>query len=129
MVVLSEEFAIVDSPVPAFTDVSRSHTFYRYIETANARRIISGYSDRTFRPDSYVSRAQIAKIVVRAKRWPIVRPLSAPACDVSTDHWAADYIYTAMVRGVLSGYSDGCFSPDAYATRAQIAKVLSTARR
>jgi hypothetical protein len=128
MVVLSGGMAVVEPLDPTFSDVPRGHTFYRYIETANARRVVSGYADGTFRPDWSVTRAQIAKIVVRAKRWQIVRPTTAPACDVTTTHWAADYIYTAMRRGVFTGYADGCFHPDAPATRAQLAKILVVSR-
>jgi hypothetical protein len=126
MIVLAEDFAIISPLIPSFTDVPRSHTYYRFIETANSRRVVSGYSDHTFQPYKPVSRAQIAKIIVRAKRWSIVRPVTAPACDVSRTHWAADYIHTAMLRGVFTGYSDGCFHPDAPATRAQLAKVLAS---
>jgi hypothetical protein len=128
MVVLAEGLSLSDPAEPSFPDVPRGHTFYRYIETANARRIVSGYANGTFRPDWSVTRAQIAKIIVRAKRWQISRPVTAPACDVPRTHWAADYIYTAMRRGVFTGYADGCFHPDAPATRAQLAKILVVSR-
>jgi hypothetical protein len=127
MIVLAEGLPTVNPLTPTFSDVSRSHTFYRFVETASLRRIVSGYSDGTFRPDDYVTRAQIAKIIVRAKRWTLVPPTTAPACDVHRTHWAAIYINTAMRRGVLSGYADGCFHPDAPITRAQLAKILVAA--
>ena len=128
IIVLSEGFPLADPATPTFADVGRGNIFYRYIETASARRIITGYSDKTFRPYDNVKRAQIAKIITLAKRWPLVRPTSDPACDVPKSHWAANYIYTAMTRDALTGYANGCFDPDAYATRAQIAKTLVAAR-
>ena len=129
MVAIAEGYTLINPLTPQFSDVGRDHIFYRYIETAVSRRIVTGYSDNTFRPDDPVTRAQIAKIVVRASRWTVLRSAGGSPCDVPRTHWAADYIYTAMQRQVFSGYDNGCFYPDAFATRGQIAKVLSMAGR
>lgn len=126
MIVLSERWALLNPTDPSFADVERSSIFYRYVETAYARGILSGYPNRIFKPDSYVTRAQVAKMLVRARQWPVnltgVSPV--PLCDVPASHWAWIYIQVAMQHGTFSGYPNGCFLPDASATRAQIAKVM-----
>jgi hypothetical protein len=129
MVVLSQGWQLLRPSKPTFSDISRGHTFFRYIETAAARGIISGYSDKTFRSDDYVTRAQVAKMLVLAKRWPAPQGAGSELCDVPRTHWASTYVQTAIERGVFTGYSDGCFYPDAYATRAQLAKVLVLSER
>ncbi|MDQ3707158.1 MAG: S-layer homology domain-containing protein [Chloroflexota bacterium] len=125
MVVLLEEVALHSPPVPTFADVPAAHVFYRYVETAAGLGLIGGYTDGSFKPDAPVSRAQVAKIVVKARGWELVLPsTSAILCDVSASHWAYSYIQVAIAHGIFTGYGDGCFRPDDFATRAQLAKVL-----
>lgn len=47
--------------------------------------------------------------------------------DVTADYWAADYISALADRGILSGYPDGTFRPDATVTRAEFAAILGQA--
>lgn len=61
--------AAVDKPLPTytggervFTDVPRSHPYYREIMTAYEAGILGGYSDGTFRPYSKASRNHVAKM-------------------------------------------------------------------
>ncbi|MGA7732181.1 MAG: S-layer homology domain-containing protein [Chloroflexia bacterium] len=131
MIVLSEDWALLNPAEPSFTDVGRSHIFYRYIETAYAQGILSGYPNRLFKPNSYVTRAQVAKMLVRARSWPLslLGQAPVPLCDVPTNHWAWTYVQVAIQRRAFNGYANGCFLPDASATRAQIAKVLALAHR
>jgi hypothetical protein len=116
----------LDAPQTAtFSDVSVSHPFYRYVETAVKKGLITGYPDGTFKPDAPVSRAQVAKIVVKALGWGLQVPSSpATLCDVPVTHWAYVYVQVAVAHGIFTGYGDGCFHPDDFATRAQLAKVL-----
>lgn len=44
--------------------------------------------------------------------------------DVSSDHWASRYIENAVSLGIVKGYPDGRFLPDAEMTRAEFASVL-----
>lgn|GEM_PF-3389140 len=128
MLVLSEGWPLINPAQPSYRDVGLSHVFYRYIETATARGVISGYGDETFRPDDYVSRAQVAKMIVRSRSWPTRATSTVTLCDVPSSHWARDYIMVAIERGVFTGYGDGCFKPDEPATRAQLAKVVVLSR-
>lgn len=129
MVVLLQGWPLETPRVPTYKDVGAAHPFYRYIETATARGVATGYSDDTFAPDDFVTRAQVAKVIVLAKNWP--RPLTAPVPprDVPPAHWASDYVQTVLARGIFSGYEGGEFQPDAKATRAQLAKVFVLAFR
>ena len=131
MIVLSEGWTLLNPSKSSFSDISTSHVFFRYIETAYAHGILTGYPNKSFKPDGYVTRAQVAKMLVRARQWPLsmqgVTPV--PLCDVPVSHWAWTYIQVAFQHSAFSGYPNGCFLPDASATRAQIAKVLVQAHR
>lgn len=63
IVVEAEGWPLYTPTTPTFTDVPADHPFYAYIETAYQHGIISGYNDRTFRPQNNATRGQIAKIV------------------------------------------------------------------
>jgi hypothetical protein len=43
---------------------------------------------------------------------------------VPVGYWAYDYIRWAYCGGIVSGYADGSFHPDAYTTRGQLAKMV-----
>jgi hypothetical protein len=66
IIVLAQGWPLVNPPAPTFTDVPTDHPFYQYIETAFLHKAITGYSDRTFRPQNNATRGQISVIVHRA---------------------------------------------------------------
>jgi hypothetical protein len=129
MLVISRGWTLLNPSESSFKDVDRSHLFYRYIETAYAHGVFDGYGNE-FRPDSYVTRAQVAKMLVRANGWSLSLDGQSPVplCDVPQDHWSWLYVQVAIQHHVFSGYANGCFLPDAAATRAQITKVMVLSR-
>ncbi|WP_242032886.1 family 10 glycosylhydrolase [Oscillatoria sp. FACHB-1406] len=81
--------------------------------------IISGYSDRTFRPDRPVTRAEFAAIVNKAfPNAPVVR---APMdfADVRSNFWARNAIAQAYKTNFLSGYPNARFQPEQNIPRVQ----------
>jgi hypothetical protein len=74
IVVLAEGWLIYTPPTPTFRDVSDTHTFYQYIETAYSHGIISGYGCGggclEFRPGNNATRGQLCKIVYQAVTQP-----------------------------------------------------------
>lgn len=41
------------------------------------------------------------------------------------NHWAKNYIHAALNRGIVTGYDDGTFRPDAPVTRGEFAKIIN----
>ena len=66
IVVMGAGWPLRNPATPSFSDVAAGNVFYPAIETAVCHGIISGYSDRTFRPANSATRGQIAKIVYLA---------------------------------------------------------------
>ena len=142
IVILAFNVPLVTPPATGtFADVDSSNVFYQLIETA-ARGIVSGYTcggvnpqtgtaepctagNRPyFRPSNFVTRSQLAKIVVLGAGWALVTPPTPTFNDVATDNVFYSAIETAACRGSISGYSDGTFRPNTYAFRGQIAKIV-----
>lgn len=114
----------------SFSDVQPSDYFYGPVAFLYCRGVISGYGDGTFRPYSNTTRGQVAKIVVLAFGYPLYVPPTAPSfTDVPADHPFYSYVETAAYNGIVSGYSDGTYSPYNNVTRGQLSKVVVEAAR
>ncbi|HET9493259.1 MAG TPA: S-layer homology domain-containing protein [Chloroflexia bacterium] len=127
MLALVEGWELASPTVATFADVPPSHIFFRYVETAVRKEVVSGYADGYFRPDAYVTRAQVAKMLVQARGWTFDSESTVTLCDVPRPHWAWRPIQIAIAHGAFEGYADGCFYPNSVATRAQLAKLLVNA--
>jgi hypothetical protein len=66
IIVLAEEWPLLNPPTPTFTDVLPGSTFYTFVETAVSHGIVTGYADRTFRPNNNATRAQLSKMLYLA---------------------------------------------------------------
>jgi len=111
-----------------FTDVPAGYWADDPLQFLVAEGVVSGYADGTFRPEATVTRVQFAKMVVEAMEWQVQFSSQPTFSDVPASHWAYGYVETASARGVIAGYADGTFRPDAPITRAQAAKMIATAR-
>ena len=116
--------SLVRPDTPTFTDVPDTSLFFPYVETAVRQRIVTGYSDGTFRPDNNVTRAQLCKIIVLAEGWPIDTTGGPHFSDVPSGHPFYGFVETAFNRGIINGYNDGTFRPNNSATRGQICKIV-----
>jgi uncharacterized repeat protein (TIGR02543 family) len=87
---------------------------------------IKGYSDGTIRPTNYITRAQVATIFYRLlddNTRAIYFSDSNDFSDVADDYWANKAISTLTNAGIITGFQDGTFRPNAYITRAQFAAI------
>ncbi|WP_017662166.1 DUF3370 family protein [Baaleninema simplex] len=94
-----------------FTDIA-NHWAQLCIEQLAQRDIVSGYPDRTFRPEKYLTRAEFASLVCRA--FPdaeTVKP-EVQFRDVPKAYWGYRDVRQAAERGFFSGYPDGTFQPN-----------------
>lgn len=81
--------------------------------------IMEGDGYGNYNLDNYVSRAEMAKITVNSSKYKDETPVGlqvTPFSDVSSGSWAAPYIQTGARNGLMSGYLDGTFHPNATVT-------------
>ncbi|WP_145150550.1 DUF4073 domain-containing protein [Paenibacillus xylanexedens] len=78
-----------------------------------------------FRPDAFVTRAQMAAMLARnlSDEEAAVSTSSASYKDVSATHWAASEIQKAQSAGIMNGMSATQFAPEGSITRAQMATI------
>ncbi|MGG2053615.1 InlB B-repeat-containing protein [Lysinibacillus pakistanensis] len=107
-------------PATVFSDVAPNHIYYEEIMIMQRAGIIDG-TNGTFAPASYLTRAQLAKVLVGTLR--LTPEGSSSFKDVSSLHWSAGYIATLERRGIALG-DNGYFRPEAPVTRSQLAAFL-----
>lgn len=111
-------------PAPAFKDTG-GHWARSAINSLAVRGVVNGFPDGTFGPDQVVTRAQFVSLLAAALQWPA--PESAPTFKDSVPDWARPAVAAAVSRGVVSGYPDGTFAPDARITRSEMAVMINRA--
>ena len=86
-----------------------------------------GYTDGTFGPERDMTRAEVTTMFARLLTEQIEadKTYSNPFSDVPKGCWAANYIGHMQQFGIITGYSDGSFRPDAPVTRAEFAAIAS----
>jgi uncharacterized lipoprotein YddW (UPF0748 family) len=114
---------MVASPT-RFSDI-QNHWARLFIEGLATQGIISGFPDRTFRPNQAMSRAEYAAILQKAFQRTVKRPY-VPFVDVPARHWAAPAIQKAFETGFISGYPGNRFRPDASISRMEVLISLTT---
>ena len=108
----------------AFSDVRPTDYFYEAVRSLFCMGAIGGYPDGTFRPNAVSTRGQLSKIIVISKGWGLISPPSPSFPDVQRDNPFYAYVETARAHGIIAGYSDGTFRPNANVTRGQLTKVV-----
>ena len=106
-----------------FTDVPSSHQASGYIASAVDAGIISGYSDKTFRPNEIVSRGQMAIFLARA--FSLEVDAVVPFKDISQAMASYPYIKRMIAAKLTAGYSDNTFRPNQQVTRSQFSAFLA----
>ena len=90
---------------------------------------MNGYEDNTFRPNTAITREQLAAILMNYASYK-GQDVSARAdlsaySDVATiSSWANDVMQWAVAEGLISGMTEDTLQPQGNATRAQVAAIL-----
>ena len=87
-----------------------------------------GYEDGTVRPNGSISRAEVATVLFRLLKDDVrMQNLTKDNAysDVSDTAWYAAAVSTLSKMGVISGYPDGTFRPNAPITRAEFAAMIA----
>ena len=86
-----------------------------------------GYAEGTFGPERNMTRAEVTTMFARLLTEQIEadKTYSSTFNDVAKNCWAANYIGYMQQFGIVTGYEDGSFRPDAPVTRAEFAAIAS----
>ncbi len=121
-VLVWENIVIPDIPVAPSEPVYRPN----WLNTTDHFGYIIGYEDGTIKPHASITRAEVATIFFRLltdeardKFWTETNSYS----DVAETAWYNNAVSTLSRMGILGGYEDGSFRPNASITRAEFAKI------
>ncbi len=117
---------ILSVPVFAatYSDVPETHDRYEAINMLSSMDIITGFPDGSFKPDEAVTRAQMAALITRMFNLGSSSVTAEPFSDVTVSYWAASDIVSAKNRGIINGFPDGTFQPEAEVTYEQAVKMI-----
>ena len=113
---------------PIIPPVTPSEPVYtpNWLNTTDHVSYIIGYSDGTVKPNAGITRAEVATIFfrlltdgARERFWSETSAYS----DVAAGSWYNIAVSTLSNMGILGGYEDGTFRPNASITRAEFAKI------
>lgn len=111
---------------PSFLDVPTSKWSFSFVEGAKLGNLMIGFADGTFRPEEYLTNAQILTVICRQKGWKWSSPEQPSFSDLAKNHWAYPYIETVKSRrfdySCLS--EDTRISPEQNTDRAQVSYLV-----
>lgn len=109
-----------------------SQTTYKVVDTSLSGQTyarvsyIKGYPDGTFKPSNNVTRAEAAQMFATLlNSGTSFGTSSVTKFTDANNKWYSPAVNYIAGKGLLSGYSDGTFKPDADITRAEFAQMIS----
>ena len=115
--------ALNPTPNVDFLDVSRVDWFYYDVRYVCENGLMNGTSRNRFSPYGTATRGMLVTILYRMENEPRCFG-SAAFSDVKPGAYYEKAVIWASQNGIVSGYTDGTFRPDAPVTREQLASIL-----
>lgn len=115
---------------PSVPDDDDDETVYvpNWLNTADHFAYLIGYEDGEIKPENNITRAEVATIFfrlltddARARFWSSENDYT----DVATDSWYNNAVSTLSNMGIINGYDDGTFQPNASITRAEFTAIAT----
>lgn len=108
-----------------FPDVSSSHVFASYIQTAVQLGIVRGYDDGLFRMDRTVSRIEALKMLLLANRINVsTLPGGASYADIEIGAWYEPYAKYALDHGLVTVFPGNTLRRDELLNRGLVAEMV-----
>ncbi|OFK79934.1 hypothetical protein HMPREF2800_04020 [Anaerosphaera sp. HMSC064C01] len=87
---------------------------------------IFGYPNGTVRPNGNITRAEAAAMLSRLLNIEAIGSSAKPNFKDTESSWYNKAINAVVARGIMKGYPDGRFRPNAPITRAEFTQMIST---
>ncbi|MCC6643442.1 S-layer homology domain-containing protein [Candidatus Peregrinibacteria bacterium] len=114
-----------------FSDINSKTDYYDAIQWAVSEGIATGYDDNSWKPNVCVKRAELVKMVLRARsgdgRAPADENFQSPFPDIKKTDWYWVYANKAKSLGIVAGYNDGYFRGYLCVNRAEAMKIAVNA--
>lgn len=119
-------YAVFENKV-IFNDISSVEAWAgRQIQVVAAKGAIEGKAAGVFAPKDAVTRAEFAKMLIRALNLEN-SSASESFSDVNASDWFAPYVAAAVEKGIIQGRTSERFAPQDQISRAEMATMISRA--
>lgn len=105
-----------------FVDVAPDAWYTDAVQYAYDHGLMTGTSATTFAPNATTTRAMIVSILARQEN--VTSAEDAGFTDVAAGDWYATAVNWAAREGIVAGFEDDSFRPNAAITREQLAAIL-----
>ena len=119
-----EKETVLETAKISFSDIE-NHKNKEAIKRLAQKGIINGKSESVFDPESTMTRAEFAKIIVKALGFEQKKTFAFS--DVKESDWFYGYVGAAYDSGIINGVGEGLFNPQGTITRQEAAVMLSRA--
>ncbi len=123
-IMIAAVLAVQATVFAEFADVPADTNYYSPVERLAAYGVISGIGDGKFAPDSFVTRAQMARIAVVMADCENGADSAGLFLDTPEGYWANGSINAAAKNNLLYGYPDGMFHPEAVISFAESTTII-----
>ncbi|MFA4967220.1 MAG: S-layer homology domain-containing protein [Candidatus Margulisiibacteriota bacterium] len=105
-----------------FKDVKPKAWFAPYVNYGVELGLVTGYPNKTFKPNAVLNRAEGVTILARFAK--LVEKEGVPFSDLKPGFWANKFIQPAKDAGILQYLKEGSFEASKAFSRAEAAEVL-----
>lgn len=109
-----------------FSDI-KGHWAEAKIQAWNDEGLIKGYSDGSFKPNNYITRAEFMNVVNHAFGY--TRQAAISFKDVSEGSWYYEAVSIASEAGYINGYTDHTVKPEDPITRQEVAIMITKIKK
>ncbi|MFC1767202.1 PorV/PorQ family protein [Candidatus Margulisiibacteriota bacterium] len=126
LLVRSQGIALPVTAEKLFNDLPKGHWAAKYVQVGVAEKLVTGYPDKTFKPNKSMTRAEGVTVLTRFAKLELPEILlEGPFPDVPGRHWAAKAVAAAKSAGMLNYLVGKPFELSKSLTRAEAVEMLS----
>ena len=121
---INRSFELEGNQAVSFGDVNAADWFYHDVKIAVSNGYMTGYPDGSFQPNANITRQELAVIAAKLLALPTSDSFKEFSDSVSSPNWSKGSIGAVIDAKLMTGYPDGSFRPNNYATRAEVVVML-----
>ena len=125
--ILARLEGVTTAQAAGFADVNDNDWYATAVNWAANVGVVNGYEDNTFKPNTAITREQLAAILMNYAAYKGEDVSNRADLTSYTDQpstWAQEAMQWAVAEGLISGVTADTLQPQGAATRAQVAAIL-----
>ena len=125
--ILARLEGVTTAQAAGFADVDDNEWYATAVNWAANVGVVNGYEDNTFRPNTAITREQLAAILMNYAAYKGEDVSNRASLATYTDQpstWAEEAMSWAVAEGLINGVTNDQLQPQGNATRAQVAAIL-----